>query len=278
MHGPELHQGPAAGQALIWLVSGTGEGPGLAQALLARGWRLQVSVVTAAAVRAYPPHPALRLQVGALEGKTAIRAQLEQLRPRWLVDGSHPFARLISAQLEAASRHSGQPLLRLERPTLGSSGEAATLLARLENLASLNLQGERLLLAIGSRHLAAALKASNAAAHYARILDNPTSLQLALAAGMAPERLACLRPGLGDRNGLPDSGGLERALCRHWGISAVLCRQSGGATEQLWRRLAGELGLRLLLLQRPQAAGSGLPLEALLEKLGWPEGPPAPSP
>jgi len=269
MHGPPIHQGPP----LIWLVSGTGEGPPLTRALLARGWRLQVSVVTAAAARAYPADPALRLQVGALEGEAAIEAELERLQPRWLVDASHPFARVISARLEAVCGRTGQPLLRLERPALPGANEAITVIRGLEDLASFDLRDERLLLAIGSRRLATALAASNAGAHYARILDNPTSLQLALAAGMAPERLACLRPGLGD-----GSGRLERALCRRWGISAVLCRQSGGATEQLWRQLAGELGLRLVLLQRPQPAGTGLPLEALLEKLGWPEPPPAPPP
>ena len=41
------------GQDRLWLVAGTGEGPPLAAALLQRGWRVRVSVVTAAAVRAY---------------------------------------------------------------------------------------------------------------------------------------------------------------------------------------------------------------------------------
>ena len=31
----------------------------------------------------------------------------------------------------------------------------------------------------------------------------------------------------------------------------VLCRQSGGVTEQLWHQLTTDLGLRLLLLRRP---------------------------
>ena len=31
----------------------------------------------------------------------------------------------------------------------------------------------------------------------------------------------------------------------------VLCRQSGGVTEQLWHQLTTDLGLSLLLLRRP---------------------------
>ena len=37
----------------LWLLSGTGEGPKLAGALIERGWQLRVSVVSAAAARAY---------------------------------------------------------------------------------------------------------------------------------------------------------------------------------------------------------------------------------
>ena len=57
MHEQPLHQGGGAQPPLIWLLGGTGDGPPLAEALLQRGWRLRVSLVTAAATRAYTPHP-----------------------------------------------------------------------------------------------------------------------------------------------------------------------------------------------------------------------------
>jgi precorrin-6A/cobalt-precorrin-6A reductase len=65
---------------------------------------------------------------------------------------------------------------------------------------------------------------------------------------------------------------VERALCRRWRISAVLCRQSGGSGESLWQQLCGDLGLRLVLLLQPQQpnGAEALPLAALLEKLGRP--------
>ena len=268
MHGRGLHQwhhGEAA--PAIWLLAGTGEGPPLAQTLLERGWRLLVSVVTPEAARAYPAHPRLTVQVGALADLTAAEATLEALQPHWVVDATHPFAAQLSALLEAACSRRRQPLLRLERQAV-----QATESLRLERLPTLgaladrDLSGERLLLAIGSRHLPAALAASSASAHYARLLDRPASLQLALAAGLPDQQLACLRP---DRKG---QGTVERALCRRWRITAVLCRQSGGAGEALWQQICGDLGLRLLLLERPQPATAAkpLPLAALLEKLGRP--------
>ena len=79
--------------------------------------------------------------------------------------------------------------------------------------------------------------------HHCRILPRPGSLQLALAAGLTPERVACLHP--------EGDGRLERALCRRWGIRSVLCRQSGGESEERWHEVCGSLGLKLLLLARP---------------------------
>jgi precorrin-6A/cobalt-precorrin-6A reductase len=65
---------------------------------------------------------------------------------------------------------------------------------------------------------------------------------------------------------------VERALVRRWRITTVLARQSGGPTEQLWRRICRSEGLGLLLLRRPQeqAGVEGLDAEALVATLaGW---------
>lgn len=270
-----MHQGLPTEPPLIWLLGGTGDGPPLAAALLERGWRLRVSVVSAAATRVYAPHPQLELRVGDLADDGAVERELEQHRPRWVVDATHPFARRISERLERVCGARGQPLLRLQRPSLGGDqaggpprGER---LAGFEALAALDLRGERLLLAIGSRQLGQAIAASNAQAHVARILDRPASLQLALAAGLSDGQLACLRPSGAPQPGALEPGALERALCRRWRITAVLCRAGGGRSEAVWHGVAEQLGLRLLLLQRPGGpASDGLPLQPLLEKLGHP--------
>jgi precorrin-6A/cobalt-precorrin-6A reductase len=249
---------------LIWLLAGTGEGPPLAASLLQRGWAVLVSVVTAEAARAYSPDPRLQVLVGPLADQGAMAAVLNRHRPRWVVDATHPFAQRISTDLAAVCQRLQQPCCRLQRPAVDADGRLRLeRLTNLQALRQLDLRQERLLLAIGSRHLPEALAASSAAQHHARVLDRPLSLQLALAAGLRDEQLACLRP---DPHG---SGAVERALCRRWGITTVLCRQSGGAAEALWHRLCRELDLRLLLLEQP-GSQAGLPLAALLEKLGRP--------
>lgn len=266
----------------LWLIAGTGEGPRLAAALLAQGWRLRVSVVSAVAARAYCPHPGLELVVGALGPTSAespaeavLRLLLEARRQgdgfRWVVDASHPFAVQITAALVVACARCDQALLRLARarPALGGGARL------LPDLAALDGQldaAEPLLLAIGARHLAAAIHSCPRALHHARVLPSPTALQQALAAGVPPARLACLRPGATD-------AAILAALCRRWRIRSVLCRQSGGEGEATWHRLCQELGLRLLLLRRPdEPAGlEAWELGPLLARLSRDGGAPDPA-
>jgi precorrin-6A/cobalt-precorrin-6A reductase len=293
MHDPAGRQ-----PARLWLIAGTGEGPRLARQLLERGWQLEVSVVTAAASLAYPAHRHLRLLVGALAGGEAIRQRLSMAAAAGqpyaaVVDASHPFARQISAQLaEALGRWQGgqrqlaqeqlaqgqledrptgqlpaQPLLlRLKRHLL--SDPTDRLLADLEalaphRLAPHSLAGRRLLLAIGARQLGRAVALSPGALHHARLLPTAEALQRSMAAGIAPERLACLRPGGGGE------AALLAALLRRWRIDVILCRQSGGITETLWRQLAACQGCELLLLRRPAdpAGVTGLAEAELLARL-----------
>jgi precorrin-6A/cobalt-precorrin-6A reductase len=266
---------PVANGSWIWLIAGTGEGPPLAQALLQRGWRLRVWVVSAAARRAYPQAEGLRVEVGALGGVGPLLRAIDQARalgraPCWVVDATHPFALRISGELAEACRRRQVPLLRLLRPPLAPG--RAHVLSNLEDLRLRPLAGRSLLLAIGARQLASALAASPEARHHARLLPSAEALAQAMAAGLPPERVACLRP--------TAAGAIERALCRHWGIEAVLARQSGGAGEALWHRLAAELELELLLLARPpEPAGViALEAEALLRRLGNPsQVPPVPA-
>ena len=63
----------------LWLIAGTGEGPVLARALLAMGWRLRLSLVSDAAKRAYATQPHLEVVIGAVGGAQAIAEALDQV-------------------------------------------------------------------------------------------------------------------------------------------------------------------------------------------------------
>ncbi len=281
MHDPPLHQASPR----LWLFAGTGEGPSLASALLAMGWHVKLSLVSGAALRAYGPHPRLEPAIGAIGSAAAIAAALDRAKAlgepcQVVVDATHPFACQISADLAEVCLARSQPLLRLRRgggdPRGPSPAKGVQVLSGLESLSDLNLRQEKLLLAIGHRQLARAVALTPGAVHHARLLPHGTSLQQAMAAGLAPNRVACLRPGAGLGAG-PGGGSfaasIEEALVRQWGITTILARQSGGVTEACWRDVAQRLSLTLLLLQRP-AEPQGVPaygqaelLNQLLERI-----------
>jgi precorrin-6A/cobalt-precorrin-6A reductase len=259
-----MHCGPGDHHPLrrLWLFCGTGDGPPLVRALLEQGWQLRVSVVTAEAACAYPGHPRLELQVGALGGSEPLRRALAESEQRGqgfqaVVDATHPFASTIHQQLQLGCGQAGVPLLRLvrDRPDGPAPPAGLRLLDGVQDLAALPLAGSRLLLAIGARALSSAVAATPGALHHARLLPRPGALQQALAAGIAPERVACLQPlslDPGDGPGL--EGCVEAALVRRWRIERIVARQSGPPTETLWRRVAALQGCQLLLLRQPPAA------------------------
>ena len=146
-------QGCGNGHGRIWLLSGTGEGPRLAAALLQLGWTVEASVVTPAAARAYDGLKLHRLHIGSLQGQDAIRTVLKDgMAYRWVIDATHPFAVQVSADLAAACAACGQPLLRLDRPR--ERGGHVDHLDSSDALKGMDLSGRRLLLAVGGRHLA----------------------------------------------------------------------------------------------------------------------------
>ena len=254
-------------QRSILLLAGTGDGPRLAKLLQQRGWTVSVSVVTEAAARTYGDLGVNGIRIGALGDESGIAALLQQQGPfRWVVDATHPFAVRISRDLNMACRRVRQPLLRFER-SVEPIGKAI-LFQEAGELRLAELQGQRLLLAIGGRQLAAisSIARAGGAELFARCLPSRDGIKAALAAGLLPDRLAVLRPLQG-----PVPGAIERALCRQWGITAVLCRQSGGVSERLWHRLSEELQLNLLLLQRPEPSPEVELVEddaALLDRIG----------
>ena len=245
MHDPQNRQGH------VWLLAGTGEGPVIAAALLQRGLRVSVSVVTESAGHVYRSLPLANLWVGPLAGPDAICVRLQRAGIDQLVDATHPFATQITAHLQQASQRSGCPLLRFERPLALASGSCVV--ERVTEIPSQALQGQRLLLAVGARCLSQLVPPLQAAGAelYARVLPTPQALRQAVAAGLADAHLALIHPG---KSAQPES--LELALCRHWRITAVLCRQSGGVTERCWHQVASQLSLSLWLLRRPMPPSS----------------------
>ena len=240
----------------VWLLSGTGEGPHIAQALLEKGWRVFVSVVTPQAALSYSGMALEAIWIGALEGEDQIKQILDKLKNEskkisCIVDATHPFATLISSQLIQACKFSDYVLIRFDRPIYNSP--SSVFLTDSNQLKDFPLKGKRLLLAIGSRYLSKYVfnARKSGARVFARVLPNPRSIIGALNCSIPEEDIAVLKP-----FDSSSEGETELALCRRWSINSILCRQSGGLTQFSWQRICQENNLKLFLIARPKIQNS----------------------
>lgn len=248
----------------IWLIGGTHESRWIADLILRQGFPCWVSVTTPAACGLYPVHPLLTCHVERLTPDRA-RKLIQQHAIQGIVDASHPFAVEISTLAIEISQELGLPYLRFERPELPQATGIYTDLATL--LQSKLLVGQRVLLTLGVKHLAAFAFLQHQTTLFARILPTARALETALAAGFDRQRLIAIFP--------PVSRELERALWQQWQITTVVTKASGTESEQIKQTLARELGVKLITLQRPpvfypRQTSDRAGIEAFLQELATP--------
>ncbi len=235
----------------LWLLAGTGDGPVLAEAFVRQGWNVTVSVVSLEASSAYVNLPLVNIRIGSINGVEGIKKILnnedgQHRKFDWVVDATHPFALVITADLVFACKELGQPLVRYERPL--ETPLNASLISSLSELSAKDIKGSKFLCAIGSRQLDTAVRAVKAAGGipFARVFPSQLSLKKALASGLDEQHIAVTRPSKGK-----SFGEIELALCRRWSITSLLCRQSGGVTQSLWQDISLKMDIDLWLIKRP---------------------------
>ena len=79
----------------VWILSGTSDGPHLAEGLLKLNYSVFVSVLTYRASKSYPKHPKLHIFTGALNDPGEIISFIKKNKVDYLVDATHPFALII---------------------------------------------------------------------------------------------------------------------------------------------------------------------------------------
>lgn len=228
----------------IWLIGGTHESAELAALLSAQSIPYIVTVTTLVARALYPPAAAVR--VGQLTPEN-IQKFVTQQSIRCIVDASHPFACEISRQAMKISQQAATPYLRYERCDLAQSAAegAVTFVDSMATLVASNLlHHQRVLFTLGYRHLAQFSPLRQTAQLFARVLPSVEAISGALAAGFASQEIIALRP--------PITPALEKALWQQWNLSRVVAKASGRpGGEAVKRQVAAELGIGLILIQRP---------------------------
>lgn len=165
-----------------------------------------------------------------------------------VLDATHPFAVRITRIARATCARLGVPYVRFERPDweppegthlVDSFADAAALLPRL---------GRRAFLTIGAKQLKHFAALHDSLVLFARVLPSPVSVQQALDAGFAPDRILGLRP--------PFSQAFNRAILTEYQIDVLVTKASGiegGVREKVLA--ARELGVAVLMIRRPEEDG-----------------------
>jgi precorrin-6A/cobalt-precorrin-6A reductase len=222
----------------ILILGGTAE----ARRLAAELHELPGFAVTSslAGLVAAPALPEGDVRVGGFGGVDGLAAWLRESGVDVVVDATHPFAARITANVVAASATLGLPLLVLRRPgwTEGPGDRwhrVADAAAAAELLPSL---GKRAFLATGRGDLAA-FAHLDALWFLVRAVEPPPPplprhCQVLLARG-------------------PFTLDSDQALLRRHGIDVLVCRDSGGTATAAKLAAARELGVPVVLLERPPA-------------------------
>lgn len=236
----------------VWVFSGTGDGNLLAAAVAAQGAPVVVSTATEyGGSIALQDCPGVSVWAGR-QGVEARRQALQRSRARVLLDATHPFATVISAQLMALSAELGIPYLRYERPSaltpvVPKGVELCDSMA--QAAASAAVRGKRIFLATGSKDLATFLQAPGAAQcdWFARVSAEPEFMQRALDLGIARNRLCAMQG--------PFSQAFNQALWRDWQIDCVVTKDAGDAGGYGAKLAAAQaLGIHLIVVKRPALA------------------------
>jgi len=220
----------------VLILGGTREAAQLAARLVAEhpGWRVISSLAGRTNAPAALPG---ETRIGGFGGAQGLATYLRAEGVTRLIDATHPYATAISANARRAARLAGVPLEVVTRkPWARQAGDDWTEVASLEAARDALPAGARVLLAIGSQHVAAFAGRPDVF-FLARMVDPPaTPLPLA-------EHEVIAAP--------PGDAEAETALLREKRISHIVCRNSGGDAGYAKIEAARKLGVCVVMIGRP---------------------------
>jgi precorrin-6A/cobalt-precorrin-6A reductase len=242
------------GMSRILILGGTTEARELAEHLSERGEH-EVIVSLAGRTKFPAPQPVLT-RSGGFGGAAGLADYLTSQRIAALIDATHPYAAIISANAAAAARQSGVPLLALRRPAWTPLdgdvwNEVADVPAAVRRLGD---RPRRVFVTLGRSELAAL---SDAPQHFFLIRSiDPVEPRL-------PLPYASFVTGRG-----PFAEADDCALMRRHGIDAVIAKNSGGTATYGKIAAARALGIEVIMLRRPPPSGASA-VETVDAAIAW---------
>ncbi|HEY6688594.1 MAG TPA: cobalt-precorrin-6A reductase [Propionibacteriaceae bacterium] len=219
----------------VVILGGTAEARQLASVLLADG----IDVVSSLAGRVQSPSlPAGRVRIGGFGGVEGLAEYLLNQRATALVDATHPFAATISENAVQAASRTGTPLIRLQRPGWSEHPQAKSWIWVPDAAAARDAadSARRPFLTTGRQSLTEFGSWADRDV-LVRLVDPP--------AKPLPQRWTVIM----SRG--PYSYSDERQILSEYAIDALLSKDSGGAHTVAKLDAAGDLGIPVVIIARP---------------------------
>ncbi len=229
------------------LFAGTTEGRELAEFMRQKGVRTLACVVSDYGGSLLKAEGSVDVHIGRL-GEDDIARLLEECRPEYVVDATHPYAVAASGNISAACRRADVRYIRVRRA--GSDACGCVEFENIDGLVrALDETEGAVFLSTGSKDLKSFAGIRNHRERlFARVLPSVESIELCLGAGLAPSHIICMQG--------PFSRELNLAMFRETGAKILVTKESGangGFDEKV--SAARELGMRVYLLKKPSESG-----------------------
>ncbi|RVX46755.1 precorrin-6A/cobalt-precorrin-6A reductase [Nonomuraea polychroma] len=239
----------------VLILGGTAEARALAAELAVRG----VHVVSSLAGRVSNPRlPVGEVREGGFGGPDGLAAWLAAERIDAVVDATHPFAARMTASAAQASARTGVPLLVLRRPGWREGpGDAWQRVASLHEAAAWLPSPARVFLTTGRRSLPV-FTGLPGVWLLARSVDPPEP--------PVPDNVHVLL----DRGPYTVEG--ERAIIREHRLDVLVTKDSGGRMTTAKLVAARELGLPVIMVNRPPLPTGVRLVETIEEAAAWAQG------
>lgn len=221
------------------ILGGTAESRELALLLLQSGWRVTSSL--AGRVKE-PKLPLGEVRIGGFGGPPGLARWLMDHEVDLVVDATHPFAEKISISAAEATRATGIPLIALHRPAWTPENYDEWIYVNdMEEAARIAERYHHIFLTIGRQKLAPFANDSHNL-YVIRSVDPPE--------GPLPKRHRLIL----SRG--PFSVQDEKQLMRDNQIDALVTKNSGGSLTYAKIVAARQLGIPVIMVQRPPLPGS----------------------
>lgn len=236
----------------IRIFAGTTEGRELCEWLSANGIAARAYTATDYGAELVDDLPLIEVHAGRLD-EEAMEAELAGCSV--VVDATHPYAAIVSANIEKAAAAVEARYLRVLRPAVAVEGDVVSVASIEEAARFLAAQEGRALITTGSKEIEPfARVAGFEERFYVRVLPAVEALEKCLAAGFSPSHVICMQG--------PFSRELNTAMLQQLGCSWLVTKNAGrvGGTDSKLAA-ARDAGARVVMVSRPNDHEAGFTLE-----------------